>query len=1247
MAIPSSLPTGWFNYSPNQKAIWFMDNGVTPDDMRQVGVPEGDISALMQFGYDPARAASVDQQNKLTAEEAARREAEMLRIIEAQKIAEQQSQAEQTRQEAIRQEAARAEAARVEAARVAAEESARQEAIRVAAAQEQARAAAAAEQERLIQAQLAAQQKQQARANFVKYIDPSSSGEAWSVLGSEQMINQLQDKLSAMLGGLDLSKVGEKTVPVYERATIQPVYDYSTDTVRYVALPFSSGGSDYLEPSASDLQNMVQVGEGYNFLGQTVPTYEANIKTRDVKRLYNKDTGEIIEGSPIGQGMFGGPTNYQFADWDFKDLTYAGLGFDANGNPVIRTAGKKSNNAAEFIAPLSIALMAIPGIGQAVGAALLPSGVSVATATAVGNAVVNAGLQVASGVPVEKAILNSAASLGVSQLVPNLSGNVYIDNAVKSVATAALTGGDVGNALANSLIATGGNELLGNTSFTGDKVVDSAIASAITSGVQAAATDGDVGASIIRGGIAGASGQLTKEEKMAESAKSGAGFIGEDVTEPTSVAEPGIDPRILAQGVTGGQFGEGGLLQTGAQVPLDVLQDLMKLRPELVSIIDSGNYYLKVPTADGAYTAYEISPSGQVLNAQPGLSVGETYDPSKTASALEDIIKIEEGKSSQQAVPEGSGLSGSVQPKATDLSPAAQETLLQIGGVLGLGEQDPDAVYEALIGGASGGIGDVALLGYDQLAKLQDEIELIFDEPNLPADAKSEMARIYAEVTNQKRIQEEAIRDQLLNEQQPTEQQVADTGLTVVGQPVNQTPVVSPTTPSVTPPTIAPVVTEPVVSQPSVTEPVVSEPVAQQPTAPDIVTTTPSITQPAQKTELQAEIDRIMRMAVGQETTDLRYDVNKDGRVNSRDAYLVNSGQATIPTAEQYAASQIALPQAGTGSTASGVVTGGQVDTGSTLGTGTVTTESVGEGTGVDTGVGTSTGIVLQNNGDGTVLVLTNNGNASIVADVDSNTGGTLTTGSSVVVDNNTGTASSTGTDTGTDTGTGTGTTTGVDTSGAVTAGTGVTTGATTGATTGGQVDTGGTQVLPGTATVGGATSTDSTGTSTLTPGINVELPELPQPPEDITEDTVVGGGGNDLIAGGGSNDVIAGEPTGTTTTEEDLLLEQIIRELEPTPPVSEGVPIPEPVFPEPPLVLPESPTINVGDRLTVRPVVDRGYRRPSVSPGSRVEESAQILPLRPGLSEGGTGGIEGTTEQEQEPVWNVRSLKLRRLLGI
>lgn len=46
--------------------------------------------------------------------------------------------------------------------------------------------------------------------------------------------------------------------------------------------------------------------------------------------------------------------------------------------------------------------------------------------------------------------------------------------------------------------------------------------------------------------------------------------------------------------------------------------------------------------------------------------------------------------------------------------------------------------------------------------------------------------------------------------------------------------------------------------------------------------------------ELQAEIDKIMRMEVRLEPVDLRYDVNKDGRVSSADAYLVSSGAATM-----------------------------------------------------------------------------------------------------------------------------------------------------------------------------------------------------------------------------------------------------------------------------------------------------------------------------------------------------------------
>ena len=272
--------------------------------------------------------------------------------------------------------------------------------------------------------------------------------------------------------------------------------------------------------------------------------------------------------------------------------------------------------------------------------------------------------------------------------------------------------------------------------------------------------------------------------------------------------------------------------------------------------------------------------------------------------------------------------------------------------------------------------------------------------------------------------------------------------------------------------------------------------------------------------------------------------------------------------------------------------------------------------------LGSEIGVVLQNNGDGTALVLTNDGNATNVPATDAVSKEPLTPGSSVTIDQNTNTAT-----------------------------------AMPPASDGGAQapivsapptvqDTGGQQVLGGgqqPTTDAGSIIDTPIGPDTSTPTVPepvVEEPVVQEPPSPPPPPPAVPTTPEEPITEPPQEPV-------EDKTEEDLLLEQIIKELEPTPPVSEGVPIPEPVFPEPPLVLPESPTINVADRLTIRPVVDRGYRRPSVSPGSRVEESAQILPLRPGLSEGGTGGIEGTTEQEQEPVWNVRSLKLRRLLGI
>ncbi|NBW37631.1 MAG: hypothetical protein EBR30_21960 [Cytophagia bacterium] len=103
----------------------------------------------------------------------------------------------------------------------------------------------------------------------------------------------------------------------------------------------------------------------------------------------------------------------------------------------------------------------------------------------------------------------------------------------------------------------------------------------------------------------------------------------------------------------------------------------------------------------------------------------------------------------------------------------------------------------------------------------------------------------------------------------------------------------------------------------------------------------------------------------------------------------------------------------------------------------------------------------------------------------------------------------------------------------------------------------------------------------------------------------------------------------------DQILTEQTTPEEVPTPPI-------EPVLPEPPVITPEVPEVIVEQPTAVvnKPV----YNPP---PGTRVVETEGILPMRMQLSEDYTGDVEGTPEEEQKAVWNVRSLKLRRLLGI
>lgn len=192
----------------------------------------------------------------------------------------------------------------------------------------------------------------------------------------------------------------------------------------------------------------------------------------------------------------------------------------------------------------------IPGLNVAIGTAL--GATSAVAAQALGNAVIQASLSVAAGAKPSDALKNAAASFGVSQLVPNLTGNAFIDNALKSGATAALTNGDIGNAITNSLIATGAQAALSNTSITGDPRIDSGLVSGATSVAQAVATGGDPGQSFVRGFISGSTAKIGQQEAAAERAASGAGFLGgyEDLSGagPADYVMGERDPALVQAG---------------------------------------------------------------------------------------------------------------------------------------------------------------------------------------------------------------------------------------------------------------------------------------------------------------------------------------------------------------------------------------------------------------------------------------------------------------------------------------------------------------------------------------------------------------------------------------------------------------------------------------------------------------------------------------------------------------------------
>lgn len=1032
----------------------------------------------------------------------------------------------------------------------------------------------------------------------------------------------------------------------------------------------------------------------------------------------------------------------------------------------------------------------VPGLNVAIGAAL--GATSTVMAQALGNAVMNAALSVAAGAKPADALKNAAVSFGVSQLIPNLTGNQFIDNAIKAGATAQLTGGKVGDAIANSLIQTGAQAATQGLSITGDRVIDSGLVSAATSALQSKVTGADTGFSALQGFVNGANAALAQKpvtEIPGTSTTIGGGTATGTVT-GGATQDLGMDTAvsgaqddvlgIVAQEQEADRVASASqVLQAPGQMQKVTAEDaaILGLTPlyeqyqgpngtlymrdintgkitQLLptgeaSTISGGGVFLDKPNVIGAVEAlpanavyqgilYAGDPNliGKQLTANDLASLRISTERDTNVLPVGNLVVTQNADGTVTQRDKATGdtatidASGNIvsQTKslytrfndvANSVTGTAQSGLAELGASLAAEAQqfglDTQNLIEAFQSIQAAGERMRPEEVNRQARAFIDEIYRVASDPN-STSKEIGLAILNSAANNPagaaavigKELSQESpallLRGRLAIFLGGMALNVAESAGAQALQKIDELKV---TNPNATPQELARMA-----RQDSAVAGAVTAAIGLIPGANNVVART--LLEPATEALEEGLIEYIT-------TGDANAAKGKavlGAVIGGKTAAAINTGEELATAAQNNLGVQVpggvaAPPGASITVTAPSLPADTTVDPGvdltpDNLGTLPTTLPDVPEfevapeapTTGVvvavdannnqasvidDTGALTvvpangltpgqttvlpaapvvtapsvpasttpvvtetappvateptvTDGVVLQDNGDGTSLVLTQDGGATNVPSVDASTGLALAPGTSVTVDTSNNTATATGTDT--STATSAETTASADTG--ATTGTGAATetatGADTATDTGAATDTA-TGVDTQTDTQTGVDTTTQTQTQTQPetqtqtqpetvtqvtpeplPQINTEEPEPTQPEDLITN-------------------VPEPEPT-----PEDQLLQQIIKELEkPTvPETPEPPPIEPPPFTPPESVV-ETPPVTVEQRLTVSPKTVR----PTVMPGSRVEETAQILPLRPGLSEGGTGGIEGTPEEEQQPVWNVRSLKLRRLLGI
>lgn len=173
--------------------------------------------------------------------------------------------------------------------------------------------------------------------------------------------------------------------------------------------------------------------------------------------LFNKKTGEAL-------------TKFDEIRSSRPFDTIYNIHFMDDGTPVAYTSNRPSSWVSfrdDVLKPaLPIALMAFPGIGQAIGSALTPAGTSAAVAGMVGGAVVGGTMAELTGGKFIKGAIMGATGAGASQFASNIGEMIglqgklaeQVGNAILQGARAELAGGDfLKGAAMSGLISTVSN----------------------------------------------------------------------------------------------------------------------------------------------------------------------------------------------------------------------------------------------------------------------------------------------------------------------------------------------------------------------------------------------------------------------------------------------------------------------------------------------------------------------------------------------------------------------------------------------------------------------------------------------------------------------------------------------------------------------------------------------------------------------------------------------------------------------